>query len=372
MKKFLIIFLLSLGVYTYSCCAEQNIILDNYNEMEINNVFEIAQDSFPGFDGETIVKNLSLGKLPDTGDITKTIKEYAVGYFYDLLKIFMLIVLTGYIISIIDAASQAFGGGVSKNALVVGYCIFAGVLIAVFAELIKPARETIENLLTMIKSTIPVLLTLLTLSGGATTSGFISPLLISLINVIASVLGDFLISVAMATVSLSVADRMSDRINISSAVKSLKQFVKWVLLFCMAIYSGLYGVYGLAGSALDNRIGKAARFAVGSSVPVVGNVVSDSIETIIGTVTALRSITGAVGIIAICAVAILPLIKIAMVMWMFRLSAVILEPVSDTKIVKLTADVADSTSMVFAILTAVSLLLIGCIGIILLSGNFIS
>ena len=372
MKKIILMTMLILVLNSVICFAQENAIVDSYNDMEINKVFETAENYFPGFDGESIVKSLSRGDMIAKDSILEGIKEYALKSFYDLVKVFSLLVVTGYIISITNTASEAFGGGSSNTSFLIGYCVFAGIIVSVFAELISPARETIENLIAMIKSAIPVLLTLLTLSGGVTTSSFMSPLLLSLINIVSAVLGEFLISVIIATVSLSVADRMSDKINISSAVKSLKQFVKWVLLFCMAIYSGIYGVYGLAGSALDNRLGKATRFAVGSSVPVVGGVVSDSIETIIGTVSALRSITGIVGVVAICVVAVMPLIKIAMVMWMFRLSAVVLEPVSNIKIVQLTSDIADSTSMLFAILTAVSLLFVGCIGIILVCGNFIS
>jgi len=372
MKKLLLMISVVCLVFAGSYTVCGNTIVESFDEMEINDVFETAERSFEGFDGRAIVESLSKGNPPEKKGIVQTIREYIFKTFYELLKVFAMIIITGYAISVINMTGQAFNGQSSKTAFYVGYCVFAGVVISVFAELIAPARNTIESLVTMIKSTIPVLLTLLTLSGGATTTGLMSPILISLINVIAVVLGEFLVSVTVATVSLSVADRMSEHINVSSAVKSLKQFVKWVLLFCMAIYSGVYGVYGLAGSALDSRFGKATRFAVGSSIPVVGGVVSDSIETIIGTVAALRSLTGVVGIIAIIAIAVLPVIKIAMVMWMLRISAVILEPVSDKRIVQLTSDIADSTSMVFAILTAVSLLLIGCIGIILISGNFIS
>lgn len=371
MKKIILTIMLFLVFCSVIGNAQESAIVDSYNDMEINKAFEIAESYFPGFNGENIVNSLSHGKMIDKEHILDGIKEYALKTLYDLVKVFSLLVVTGYIISITNTASEAFGGGTSNTSFLIGYCVFAGIIVSVFAELISPARETIDNLIAMIKSTIPVLLTLLTLSGGVTTSSFMSPLLLSLINVVSAVLGEFLISVVIATVSLSVADRMSDKINISSAVKSLKQFVKWVLLFFMAIYSGIYGVYGFAGSALDNRLGKATRFAVGSSVPVVGGVVSDSIGTIIGTVSALRSITGIVGVIAICVVAVMPLIKIAIVMWMFKLSAVVLEPVSNIKIVQLTSDIADSTSMLFAILTAVSLLFVGCIGVILISGNFI-
>ena len=372
MKKYILMIIILCLHISMPCSAQENTLVEDYNEMGINDAFEVAQNVFPEFDGKSIVDSLSRGEPIDGANVFNTIKQTTLKFFYDLSKVFVLLVITGYVISVVNASTEAFGGGPSKNAFIAGYCVYAGIIVSVFAELILPARATIETLVTMIKSTIPILLTLLTLSGGVTTSGFMSPVLISLINVIASILGEFLVSITVATVSLSVADRMSERVNVSSAVKSLKQFTKWVLMFCMAIYSGIYGVYGLAGSALDTRLGKATRFAVGSSVPVVGGVVSDSIETIIGTVAALRSITGVVGIIAICAIAIIPLIKVAMVMWMLRLSAVVLEPVSDVKIVQLTSDVADSVSMIFAILTAVSLLLIGCIGIILICGNFVS
>jgi len=371
MKKFLVTLVICM-FFSGSVFAEENLILNQYNDMEIDSIFSEAYKAFPEFDGEKIIQMLSQGSAFDSDSIFDALINYVFKNIRDLTKACILIITIGYIISIIHATGEAFAGMSAQAAFVVGYCVFAGVIVAVFAEIVSPAKEAVESLVTMIKAVIPTLLTLITFSGGIYTSSLMSPVLVSMINVIAAVLGNFLFSIIMATVALSVSDRMSDRINVSTANKSIKQFVRWVLMFCMAIYSGIYGVYGLAGTALDSRIGKATRFAVGSSVPIVGGVVSDSLEVILSTVSAVKSITGVVGIIAICAVAVIPLIRTALVMWMLRLCAAILEPVSDKRIVQLTGDIADSVAMIFSILISVSLLFIGCIGIILISGNFIS
>ncbi len=371
-KNFLKIFIfLFIIVFAKKVCAENNLILEQYNNMEIDGIFYAAEEALPEFNSRKIVEMLTSGTAFETENIFHIVINYLFANARELIKICLLIITIGYIISIINVTQESFGGNSTQTAFLVGYCIFAGILGSSFSTVITPAKDAIQMLISMIKTSIPTLLTLLTLGGGINTSAYMSSSLISMINIIALILGEFLISVVTVIVALSVADRMSNRINVTSTVKFLKQFVRWIMIFCMAIYSGIYGVYGLAGTALDSRIGKATKFAVGSSVPIVGGVVSDSIEVVLGTVSAVRSITGIVGIISICALALQPLVKTGMVMWSLRLCAAILEPVSDQRLVQLTSDIADCVSLIFAILVSVSLLLVGCIGIILICGNFL-
>lgn len=371
MKKILF-FTLCILMITGVTAKSQEDILKQYNEMGIEEMFGDIKENATWFDGAEIVKMLSTGKAFEPTKIMDFIVEIFLKNIKTLSKIFILLISLGYIISVMHSLGDSFGKGSSKIGFLVGYCVYAGVIVTVFLEIITPVRETIQSLILMIKTMIPTLLALLSFSGGVTTASLMSTLLITLINIISIVIGEFLINVVISTTALSIADKMSEQINISSAIKFSKQFVKWVILFCMAVYSGVYGVYGLAGTALDSRVGKAVRFAVGSSVPIVGGVVSESLEVILGTVGVLKSLTGVVGIIAICAVGVYPMIKTALTMWVLKLTAAILEPVSDKRLVALTTDIADSVSMIFAILVSVSLLLIGCIGVILISANLTS
>jgi stage III sporulation protein AE len=164
---------------------------------------------------------------------------------------------------------------------------------------------------------------------------------------------------------------MSGRINISTFTASIRKFAKWVMVFCMAVYSGFFGLYGVAGASLDSALGKAARFAIGSGIPIVGGVVAESVETVMGTLGAVKSITGVAGITVIIITALSPIIKTASAMWMLRLCAAVLQPVASGNMVSLTSDVADSIGVVFAAMMCVCLLFAGSIGIIIGVGNVV-
>ena len=140
----------------------------------------------------------------------------------------------------------------------------------------------------------------------------------------------------------------------------------------MAIFAGVFGVYGLSGSAIDASAGKAVRFAIGSGIPLVGGVAADSLETVIATLGATRNIIGTVGMCCVVVLAITPVIKTAVLMWIFRLCCTVIEPFSNPKIVKLMSDAAECISLVFSVLISVCLLFVGALGILLIAGNFVT
>ncbi|MBQ7039143.1 MAG: hypothetical protein IJN39_01090 [Clostridia bacterium] len=148
--------------------------------------------------------------------------------------------------------------------------------------------------------------------------------------------------------------------------------MKWILVFLMAIFAGVFGVYGLSGSAIDASAGKAVRFAIGSGIPLVGGVAADSLETVIATLGATRNIIGTVGMCCVVVLAITPVIKTAVLMWIFRLCCTVIEPFSNPKIVKLMSDAAECISLVFSVLISVCLLFVGALGILLIAGNFVT
>ena len=379
MKRILLIILMLLVFPHVTVWAQeqettgQDMILEQYRASGMDEVYQVESEAFPEFDSFKIVEDLSQGKSFQVSGILEQVFGFFFGEFQGSLRICLLILVVGFLIGVLVNMQNSFGGrGVSDAGFITAYAVFAGLLVAGFAQVITPAKETIETLSVMIRATIPALITMLTMGGAVMSSGMMASGLLTMVQVIASLIEKLIFPLILGTVALSVASHMSDRINISTTIKTIKQVVKWLLVFTMALFTGIFGVYGLAGSALDSSIGKAARFAVGSGIPVVGGIVADSIETVIGTVGAVRNITGVTGAVTIIAVAAAPLIKTAVVMWLFRLCCAVLEPISDKRLVNLTADIADSICLIFAVLISVCLLFVGCIGIILITGNFVT
>lgn len=354
------------------CKAEESLIMEQYNATGIEEVFDIKSEVFPEFDSKKIAEDLSKGKGFDTPNILRRILQYFMGEFKNNFRILALLVGVGFIIGLIHNLNISFSaGGAALCGETVGYVVFAGILSASFIGLLDPAKEMLDTLSVLVASTIPVLLTILTMSGGVVSSGLLASGLVGLVNVITPVINTFLLPLIYSTFALSIASNMTDKIKISHTISSLNKFVKWVLLFFMAVYAGVFGVYGLSGSAIDATAGKAIRFAIGSGIPLVGGVASDSLETVLATLSATRNLIGTAGICVVVVSASVPVIKTLVLMWMFKLCLSIIEPFSSPHLTKLLSDTSECVTSVFAVLISVILMFVGAIGILLITGNFV-
>lgn len=374
MKRF---FLLLFGFVFFllaplQCIADTLEIQEQFESSGAAEVLNTAESEvFPSFDSKKIAADLSNGNGFDAGSIVKKILSFFMGDLKQNLRMCAMITAAGFILGLFCTMQSAYGGkGVSECGFIVGYCVFAGLLSAAFSSVISPAERMIENVSLMINGTIPILLTLLTYGGSLVSASLFAPVLITLANVLSSVIKGVILPLILCSFALSVAANMSDRISLSNTVLTVRKSVKWILLFLMAVFAGIFGVYGLSGSAIDASAGKAARFAIGSGIPLVGGVAADSLETVVAMLGATRSIIGTAGMCAVVAAALSPIIKTAVLMWSFRLCCAVIEPFSDKRAVTLLNDAAECISLIFSTLISVCLIFIGALGVLLLVGNY--
>jgi stage III sporulation protein AE len=365
-KIFIVLFFLIL--YTPVVFGQElNVV---YESLISDATFDISSEVFPEFQADKLVNDLIAGKGTNIAEVLKEIGTFFIKSFLSSVKLLFTIVLVAFSISVVRNI-QLDKKSLSETSFYISYSVYGTIILYVFAKSIYTAKNMLDGVMYLIGASLPVLLSTLSFSGGFTSSALIASSLMSMIEVINIVIHNIVFPLIMSSVILALANGMSDKVNISTMVKVTKQSAKWILGFCLAIYTGFYGIYGLTGAALDNRIGKAAKFAVGNGIPLVGGVVSESMETVMSTIGACRNLIGTAGIVCICVIALTPIIKTFVYMWIFKIAAIIIEPVSDNRIVNFTNDVSESISMISAVLIAVCLLFIGCIGIILIAGNFL-
>ncbi|MBO5453773.1 MAG: stage III sporulation protein AE [Clostridia bacterium] len=351
-------------------CLAADFSTEIYKDLEIYDYFNIESEIFPELNIEKLILSFENNEELNVNEILKSITEYFIKAITSHYKILAVIVITGFAISITNTIS-ANDNSISHITFNISYSLYAILIISLFLNCIKPAKEMFDCIIILIKTTMPLFLSLLNLSGGITTSSMITSSLLMLIEVLTQIINVLVFPLIIASVTVSVANNMSDKINIGTLVNLMRQSAKWILGFTLALYTGFYGVYGLVGSSLDNRIGKAARYAIGRGIPVVGGVVSESIEAVMTTFGAVRNITGVAGIVMISIWGLVPIIKTAVYILIFKFSAIILEPVSDKRIISLTNETSEAISLIMSVLIAVCLLFVGCVGILLITGNFI-
>lgn len=132
----------------------------------------------------------------------------------------------------------------------------------------------------------------------------------------------------------------------------------WILGVVLTLFVGLVSLEGTLSSSVDGITAKTTKAAVSSFIPVVGKILGDAVDTVIGCSVILKNALGIVGVIIIIAICVKPIIKLVILMAMYYLGASLCQPIADGKIIKLLEQMGDTFKLLLGILCSVSVMLI--------------
>lgn len=103
---------------------------------------------------------------------------------------------------------------------------------------------------------------------------------------------------------------------------------------------------------------KTTKTIVSSAIPVVGKILGDAVDTVLGSGIILKNAIGLVGVILILGICIMPILKLAVLTATYKLLATVTQPIADEKIISLLEQIGDIFKIFLAILCSISVMLI--------------
>lgn len=204
-------------------------------------------------------------------------------------------------------------------------------------------------------SFVPIFASILALSGHTVTAPGMSALLLVASEVVSYVASFVVLPLMGGYLSLSIASGVSPLLNNSGIVDGIKKLSAWIMAGFGTIFVGILGIQTVVNSAADSVTLRTAKFILGTSVPIAGNVLSEAASTISASMGLLRSSVGIYGVVAI-AFMLLPII-VEIILW----RCVLMIDISLSEIFSL--------SKISGILRAVDSMLSVLLGVILTVGG---
>ena len=177
----------------------------------------------------------------------------------------------------------------------------------------------------------------------------IEPLLIFAVSFIGNFINNVIIPMLLISITLCIISNLSNKIQIDRLSKFFKSSIVWSLGVILTIFSCMLSIEGTLGSSVDGMTGKTAKAVVSNFIPIVGKVLGDTVDSVIGCSNILKNSVGVIGIIIILGIVLLPMIKLIVIFISFHLTSAVCEIVGDEKIVKLISQVSDSYKVLIAI-----------------------
>ena len=266
-------------------------------------------------------------------------------------------------IIIIHSILKAISDGLENNSIsrLIYFAQYIAIVVIImnnFSSTINLVRETTENLVGFINTLIPLLISLMVYTGSVATTTVLEPVILFMINFIGNLIQGVLIPVILIIVAISIISKISDQIQISKISKFLKSTTIWFLGIVLTIFVGVVSLEGSLTNSVDGITAKTAKAIVSSTVPIVGKILGDAVESVLGCGIILKNAVGFVGIIIILGICIMPILKVAVLTVSYKLMASITQVIADEKIVSLLDEIGDIFKILLAILVSISFMVI--------------
>ena len=324
----------------------------------IQNSKQYTGDFFESIDIGEILNSAIKGEI-NNSNIYKKILSQLGNEVQTGIKSLACILAIIIIHSILKSISESLeNDNISKLIYYVQYIAIIAVIMSNFSDIITLVKDTTTNLIGFMNTLIPVLISLMLYTGSITTTSILEPIILFMINFIGNLIQDILIPIILIITSISIISKISDKVQIDKISKFLKSSTIWFLGIVLTIFVGIVSLEGTLASSVDGITAKTAKAIVSSAVPVVGKILGDVVDSVLGCGLILKNAVGFVGVIVIIGICIMPILKLTVLTFSYKLVASVSEVIADSKIVKLLDEIADIFKILLGILVAVTFMVI--------------
>lgn len=324
----------------------------------IQNSKQYTDDFFEGEEVGDILQNAIKGEV-DNSTFFKRILNLLGSEIVTGIKAIASILIIIVIHSILKSISESLENEtIAKLIYYVQYILIITIIMTNFSDIIKMVQDTCINLVAFMNMLIPLLITLMMYTGSIAASSIIEPIILFMINFIGNIIQSIIIPFILIAVSLTILSKISDKIQIDKLSKFLRSGIVWFLGIILTVFVGIISLEGTMSSSVDGITAKTTKAIVSSAIPVVGKILGDAVDTVLGCGIVLKNAVGFVGIIIVIGICIMPIIKLAVLTISYKLLATVSATVSDKKIVSLLEEIGDIFKIFLAILCSLSFMII--------------
>ncbi len=379
-QKAVIITLLLLVILAPAAWADtmDTVVEEQMDKLNLDEIQQFAdqidkemKDYMPQLSIRQLVQDLRSGKLNlnfgqfMTG-MAKFIFSELLAHSYLLSQLLVLTVLCSVLLNIQDA----FGGeGTGRVAYIAAYLALMTLALTSFTSAINTGRAAVQQMVDFVQAILPVLLSLLAAMGGLVSASVMHPLVLVALGVISTIINNLVFPLILFATILTLVSQISERFNVDRLAGLFKDITKTLLVALLTFFTGFMALQGVAGAVADSVTLRTAKFMTGAFIPVVGGMLADAAEALIGTSLLLKNAVGIMGLLLIIALALYPMLKILTLVIIYRLVGALAQPLGDDKIAMVLETLGNMLLMVFAAVAGVGLAFFMAISFIVGLGN---
>ncbi len=336
------------------------------DRLDLSEIEAILRDPLiPGEIADNIsVKDIIINML--TGDeiiswenIFYILKMLAIGELGSTLALCAEIMCVCIVTGLLTNMADSFGDNtLSKTGAVISNFMAAGIAVTAFYEVYTLCGDAVKSMTSLMGASLPVLFSLTIVSGGAASGTVMDSVISGAVALFSAAVLKILMPAVFISCVLIIINSLGSRNYVKKMSELLKGFSLFGVGFLITIFTGMSAIQAMMTKSADSMLMNTARYSIDNFVPIIGGFTADSLEMVLNCIKNLRNGVGIIGVTILIILLTGPLLKTVMIAAVFKVTAVLLEPMGDSKISDCMDDMGQTTIILAALLTLVSIMFI--------------
>lgn len=293
--------------------------------------------------------------------------------FFELIangKLLGQLLLLAILSAILRAMHNSFlQSTIHKISQFVIYLVLLFIVLNSFHLSFSYTKNAIDSMNSFMIALLPLLLGLMASFGNIFAVSFFHPILIFIIYSSGPLIGSIVLPLLLIACFIQVINGVNKEFRMHHLARLIKTVALWIMGGFLTIFITLLSVQGTVAAVEDGVAMKATKFITGNFIPVIGRALTDATDSIFSASLLLKNAVGVIGLAIVGFIALFPVLKILAIAFIYKISAALLEPISDSALVDALNIVGKYMLYILGALITVAMMFFLAIVIITLASN---
>lgn len=359
-KFTIILFIISLCIFflggdllCFQVSAEENvkdteleeIIEEQIGKLDLDALQKYV-DSLDGFDNQTVADRLLTyikGAEFDYKSFGQNITRVFFKRIQEILPAFACITAVTLLSGLLSTLKSGTAGQSSSEMIfIITYAAALIPLLGVLTDVFKLSQESVTSMQKQMQLVFPIMLTLMAASGGTVSAAVCRPAVAFFSTAIVSVIDVVVFPITVTIIVFSMVSKLTKELKISKFTAFFKSINKWIIGVCVSVFGIFFTLQGITSVAYDGIVRRAAKYAIGNGVPIVGGFLSGGFDLAVAGGILIKNSLGSMSIFLMLSVLFEPLIMLIAINLLLRLVSAITQPFGEGRISDFLGETAEN------------------------------
>ena len=319
----------------------------------------------------TVLKLANGEALMDSASLLAKAKELLSSAWRDALGDMPSILLPAAVLAALPMWSPGRASSTLRMAQQGCLLMLCAALAAVLKNEAQNCLDTLSQMTKVVSGLFPLLLTLLSAVGSTLSAALYQPILTAASGTMITFVDTVIVPLIIASGGITIVDALSGRMDLSPLALLIRKAAAWLMGTACTLFLSITALRNVTHALRDGISIRAAKYAADHLVPVVGGMVADTMDALVGAALLVKNALGVTGLCGLALLCLKPLARCLFTALIYKALSVLSALMAPDPLGPLLSRFSQTVTLFFAIQLAVMLLFFLLTAQLLSAGNLI-